>query len=381
MAARADRHLALLPGTDVVLALAVARHLTSAGLLDEAFLAAHANGVDEHLAAAQPWTLPRAAEVCGVPADAIAAFAEAYAERRPSFLRVGWGIERNRNGGAGFRAVLALPVLAGHFGATGSGVMTSLSDAAPLSLRRADPDGRQPTPDRRQVNMNHLGRLLCGELDGPAARVLFVSGANPAVMSPDQTRVLRGLARDDLFTVVHDQVLTDTAALADVVLPCTTHFEADDIAHSYGSYTLQRMPPADRAGRREPHERRGRRRARRPARVPGRLVRPRPRRRCSSGWSSTAAGPKGRGCCASLARRCSSPRCSRRSPTAGPGSTIPAGQVPAPSTSRWRAQYPLTLDQPGDQPHDQLDPRRGPRRRGGAGHQPVRRGGPAGDRR
>ena len=89
--------------------------------------------------------------------------------------------------------------------------------------------------------MNHLGRLLCGELDGPAARVLFVSGANPAVMSPDQTRVLRGLARDDVFTVVHEQVLTDTAALADVVLPCTTHFEADDIAHSYGSYTLQRM--------------------------------------------------------------------------------------------------------------------------------------------
>ena len=146
MAARADCHLALLPGTDVVLALAVARHLTSNGLLDDAFLGAHANGVDEHLGAAQPWTLSRAAEVCGVPADAIAAFAEAYAELRPSFLRVGWGLERNRNGGAGFRAVLALPVLAGHFGVTGSGVMASLSDAAPLSLRRADPDGRQPTP-------------------------------------------------------------------------------------------------------------------------------------------------------------------------------------------------------------------------------------------
>ena len=91
--------------------------------------------------------------------------------------------------------------------------------------------------------MNHLGRLLCGELAGPPARVLFVSGANPAVMAPDQVRVLRGLAREDLFTVVHDQVLTDTAALADVVLPCTTHFEADDLAHSYGSFTLQRMPP------------------------------------------------------------------------------------------------------------------------------------------
>jgi anaerobic selenocysteine-containing dehydrogenase len=91
--------------------------------------------------------------------------------------------------------------------------------------------------------MNHFGRLLCGELDGPAAAVVFVQGANPAVMCPDQPRVLRGLAREDLFTVVHDQVLTDTARYADVVLPATTHFEADDLAVSYGSYTLQRMTP------------------------------------------------------------------------------------------------------------------------------------------
>lgn len=242
MAARADTHLAPLPGTDVVLALAVARHLRAEGLLDEAFLAQHASGVDEHLVAAEPWTLAKAAEVCGVAGNAIASFAEAYADQRPSFLRVGWGVERNRNGGSGFRAVLALPVLAGHFGVLGSGVMTSLSDAAPLSMRRADPEARQPVPDRRQLNMNHIGRLLCGELDGPPARVLFVSGANPAVMAPDQRRVLRGLASEDVFTVVHDQVLTDTAALADVVLPCTTHFEADDLAHSYGSFTLQRMP-------------------------------------------------------------------------------------------------------------------------------------------
>ena len=114
----------------------------------------------------------------------------------------------------------------------------------PHPCRCAGPTLTLASPRRRAapINMNHIGRALCGELDGPPARVLFVSGANPAVMAPDQVRVLRGLARDDLFTVVHDQVLTDTAALADVVLPCTTHFEADDVAHSYGSFTLQRMP-------------------------------------------------------------------------------------------------------------------------------------------
>ena len=249
MAARADRHVAPLPGTDVVLALAMARHLGTQGLLDGAFLGEHASGVEELLAAADRWTLAAAADTCGVGARDIAAFAEEYAALRPSFLRVGWGIERNRNGGSSYKAVLALPVLAGHFGVTGSGVMTSLSGAVPLSMRRADPEGRAERPVRRQLNMNQLGRLLCGELDGPAAAVLFVSGANPAVMSPDQVRVLRGLARDDLFTVVHEQVMTDTAAMADVVLPATTHFEADDLAASYGSFTMQRMRPViDRVG-------------------------------------------------------------------------------------------------------------------------------------
>jgi len=88
--------------------------------------------------------------------------------------------------------------------------------------------------------MNRVGAILCGEEPGaPAARLLFVQGANPAVTAPDQTTMLRGLAREDLFTVVHDQVLTDTARFADVVLPATTHFEAEDVAHSYGSYVVQ----------------------------------------------------------------------------------------------------------------------------------------------
>ena len=119
MAARADRTRRAGPGTDVVLALAMARHLSTQGLLDDAFLDQHASGVEELLAAADRWPLDAAAGTCGVAAGDIAAFAEEYAELGPSFLRVGWGIERNRNGGSSYKAVLALPVLAGHFGVTG----------------------------------------------------------------------------------------------------------------------------------------------------------------------------------------------------------------------------------------------------------------------
>ncbi len=241
MAARAELHLALRPGTDVVLALAVAAYLEREDLLDRDFLARHVDGVEAYLDNARPWSLERAAEVCGLAADDIVTFAERYASTRPSMLRLGWGLERNRNGGSACRSVLALPLLCGHFGTLGSGVLASTSKAAPIDVTRAEPSGDTAAPARRHVNMNQLGALLCGELDGPPAAVLVVQGANPAVMNPAQAKVLAGLAREDLFTVVHDQVLTDTATFADVVLPATTHFEADDVATSYGSYVLQRV--------------------------------------------------------------------------------------------------------------------------------------------
>ena len=254
VAARARYHLALRPGTDVVLAMAMARHLAVNGLLDDAFLAEHASGVDAYLANADGWTLDRAAEVCGVPGALIAEVAEAYASTKPALLRMGWGLERNRNGGSACRSVLALPLLCGHFGDVGSGVITSLSKAAPVDTSLADPEtdramAAAADAARRQVNMNSLGALLCGELDEAPVAVLFVQGANPAAMNPAQTKVLRGLGRDDLFTIVHEQVLTDTARYADIVLPATTHFEVDDLKKSYGSYVLQRARPViDRVG-------------------------------------------------------------------------------------------------------------------------------------
>jgi anaerobic selenocysteine-containing dehydrogenase len=248
MARRADRHLAPLPGTDVVLALAMASHLDRAGLVDRDFVEQHTEGADEFLDAARQW-LPEAAEsVCGVPAAEIVGAAEELAASRPAYFRVGWGLERNRNGGSACAAAFALPLLTGQFGVLGSGVFASLSDATPLTTGPRDPAERH-TPRPRHVNMNRLGAMLCDrELDPPIA-VLFVQGANPAASNPNQRAVHAGLARDDLFTVVHDQVLTDTARFADVVLPATTHFEERDVAASYGAYVLQETPAViDRVG-------------------------------------------------------------------------------------------------------------------------------------
>jgi anaerobic selenocysteine-containing dehydrogenase len=237
-AARADLHLAVRPGTDVVLAYAVARLLREEGHIDVDFCADHATGVDDFLAAADDWPLQRAADVCAVPADQITELAALVGSRRPGLLRLGWGPERNRNGGSSWRATLALWVLAGQFGERGSGILTSLSGAAPLSSAGIALGDRPPATG--QVNMNRVGAILCGEEPGAApARVLFVQGANPAATAPDQQTMLRGLEREDLFTIVHDQVLTDTARYADLVLPATTHFEATDVTHSYGSYVVQ----------------------------------------------------------------------------------------------------------------------------------------------
>ncbi len=242
IATRADLHLPVRPGTDAALGLALAHLLAEHDGVDRAFVAEHASGVDEYLAAADGWTPGRAAAVCGVAAGDIERLAELVGSVRPAMLRIGWGLERNRAGASGIIAALALWVLAGHFGRQGSGIVQSTSKAAPVDPARLWPPG-VPRRERSSVNMNHVGAWLCGELpDRRPPRVLFVQGSNPAVTAVDQLTMLRGLAREDLFTVVHEQVMTDTACLADVVLPATTHFEADDVATSYGSFTLQALP-------------------------------------------------------------------------------------------------------------------------------------------
>ena len=241
MAARADLHLAIRPGTDVVLALAVAAEWERHGLIDRDFVAAHADGAEELLAGAAAWTLDRAAEVTGLDAADIATLAEWWGRTRPSMLRIGWGQERNANGGAACRAILSLPVLGGHFGVPGSGIVGSVSPA-PARARARWPQDAFSGPQRRTLPLHQVGAWMAPGSDDPC-RVLFVQGANPVLMCPDQRAVVDAFSRDDVFTVVHEQVLTDTTRYADVVLPATTSFEIDDVAASYGSYQVLPVRP------------------------------------------------------------------------------------------------------------------------------------------
>ncbi len=234
VARQADIHLMLKPGTDVAVALAVHRHLFESGAADEAFLAAHTTGAERLRERAQPWTFARAADVSGVPAAQIEQVARLYAAASPALVKCGWGLERNRNGGNAAMAVLALPAVGGKFGVRGGGY--SMSNSSSWGITRTwltDPEA-----DTRVVNMNRVGRELL-EPTGTPIRGLFVYNCNPAATLPDQQRVLAGLGREDLFTVVFDQVLTDTAVYADVVLPATTFLEHYDFAKGYGPITLQ----------------------------------------------------------------------------------------------------------------------------------------------
>lgn len=245
MADRADLHLAVRPGTDGALAYALAHEWNRTGAIDRAFADAHADGVTEFLDAAAEWPVERAAEECGLSADDIRALAQWWASTRPALLRFGWGQERNANGFEACRAILALPVLVGSFGELGSGVLGS------TGVRAADTTARWPRealagPERRSLALHQLSRWLAPGSDDPA-QVLIVQGANPVVMCPDTKAVIAALSRDDIFTVVHEQVLTDTTRYADVVFPATTSFELDDVTTSYGSRMVlpvrQVIPP------------------------------------------------------------------------------------------------------------------------------------------
>ena len=239
LAKRADIHLAVRPGTDVAVALAIHRFLFENGLADEGFLAERTHNADELRRRAAEWTFERAAAVAEVDADLLERVAELYAETSPAVIRCGWGLERNRNGGNAALAVLALPAVGGKFGVRGGGFSMSSSRAMPLS----EEDWIETEePRTRLVNMNRLGRALT-ELDDPPVKMLFVYNCNPLATMPAQNRVLAGLGRDDLFTVVFDQVMTDTARWADVVLPATTFLEQYDLALSYGHGAVQLVQP------------------------------------------------------------------------------------------------------------------------------------------
>lgn len=240
LARLADLHLQVRPGTDLPVALAVIRELFTRGRADETFLANHTTGADRLREAAAPWTIVRAAEEAGLDATDLATFAEWYGTTSPAVIRCGWGQERNRNGGASSLAIMALPAVGGKFGVRGGGYTMSNSSAWGVTQENLV---NLPAPTTRVVNMNQLGRALTTFSDPPVA-VLFVYNCNPLATAPDQNEIRRGLEREDLFTVVHEQVMTDTARYADLVLPATTFLEHYDVAKGYGAYHLHLTQPA-----------------------------------------------------------------------------------------------------------------------------------------
>ena len=234
-----DLHLPVRPGTDLPLALSLIRIWREQDRLNREFLDGHATHVDALLKACEPWTAEKAAAETGIGGSAIQLLAQRFAETSPAVVRCGWGLERNVNGGQAVAAVLALPALLGKFGVRGGGYTLSNTGATFFDTRRAFGDFEWPT---RALNMSRLGRILEGPLD-PPVQSLFIYNCNPAVTAPEQNKVLNGLRRPDLFTIVHEQVMTDTARFADLILPATTFLEQREIRRSYGDYKVGGIRP------------------------------------------------------------------------------------------------------------------------------------------
>ncbi|MHC4376505.1 MAG: molybdopterin-containing oxidoreductase family protein [Planctomycetota bacterium] len=250
LAKKAHLHLAPLPGTDLPLALGLIRELFERGLADTEFIAEHTTGASQLRAAAEEWTLDRVAEECAIDEEQLEAFVEHYGTAERAALRCGYGLERARSGGYAAAAIQALPAICGHFGTEGQGLMMSNGGAWKSELRPVCTD---PDEARAEVNLTRLGRALA---DGDPHRIeaAFVYNANPLATFPDSERQRRGFEREDLFTVVHDAVLTDTAKYADWVLPATTFLEHEELHASYGSFAMNRIrPAADAPGEARPN--------------------------------------------------------------------------------------------------------------------------------
>jgi anaerobic selenocysteine-containing dehydrogenase len=260
-AALADEHLAIHPGTDAALALGMMRVIFSMGLEDSEYIARCTTGFDElkEHALGSEYSVEKVVAATGISSEAIVRLARAYAMAGrvgatkqaegsgPAVIRLNYGIQRSENGGTAARAVCMLPLLTGAWKYKGGGLQLSTSGSFPFNdkalqmpeLMQASPLGRAA----RVVNMSLLGQALTTlgskPEDGPPVKAMFVYNSNPAAIAPNQNDVLRGMRREDLFTVVHEQFFTDTADYADVLLPAPTFLEVKDVQGAYGHLFTQ----------------------------------------------------------------------------------------------------------------------------------------------
>jgi anaerobic selenocysteine-containing dehydrogenase len=241
-ARRADWHLPIRIGTDAALALGVMHILVRDGLCDRQYIATHTLGFERLEREVLPRFVPeRVAAITGLPVADIERFAAFYGAAKTPFIRLGEGMTRLAQGGQALRAVALLPGVTGAYGRRGGGALLLTAASCELDYDAVrKPSGPAET---RIVNHLRLGEALL-ELDDPPIRALLIAANNPAVTCPDAGKVRRGLAREDLFTVVHDPFLSVTARYADIVLPATTYLETEDLYRAYGTYYLQYAPRA-----------------------------------------------------------------------------------------------------------------------------------------
>ena len=240
----ADEHLRPLPGTDAALGIGMMRAIVDAGLQDEDWCRRHAEGYDELLAQLAEFPVERAAEISGVEAETIARVGRAFASTRPALLRLGVGAQRHLGAPAAYSTLASLPALTGAWRDRGGGC-SYIPTATAAAVSEGPLQRRELRPGPvRTINMSQLGRALTDPELEPPVRALVCWNSNPAAIAPDQERVLEGLGREDLFSVVLEQFMTDTAAHADVVLPATTQLEHRDVIFSWGHHYLTWSEPA-----------------------------------------------------------------------------------------------------------------------------------------
>ena len=236
-----DEHISIRPGTDTVLAAGLARVIFEEGLADHAFVSQVAEDGEAFRQQVQPWTPDRVAHTCEIEAATVVRIAREFAAARPALIRCGVAPQQTIGGEAFVRALSALAILGGHWRFSGGGLFIETSPIIDES-RAARPDLRPR--QSRSLDIARLGEHLTSETLSPPVMGLMIWGTNPAVVQPDAGRVRHGLAREDLFTVVIEHFVTDTARLADVVLPSTTQLEHFDVQGAWGHHYISVNNPA-----------------------------------------------------------------------------------------------------------------------------------------
>jgi len=242
-AAKSDWWIPIRPGTDAALALGVMNILFRDGLVDQDYLDRYCLGGDELKARALAEYPPeKVSGITGLDTTDIEKLAAEYGRTRPALIRLNYGLQRHGGGGMAVRTITCLPALTGDWCVPGAGALLSTSREFPFNSDVLERPDLSP-PGTRTINMTQLAEALAGELPGPPVNAIVVYNTNPVSIAPHQSKVIRGFEREDLFTVVLEQFLTDTARYADILLPATTQLEHFDIHTSYGHLDLQANAP------------------------------------------------------------------------------------------------------------------------------------------